>query len=251
MSEPYIRRKSGELLSSAVWNRMQVLAREDVARVQARVDAAKAALDARPGVEEATSEALRKGGVTVVETVGAGGQVSLPPGPGYWAYDDDWDGRILGTSSVAPILKFSTQRTSQVALCAVVRCPSLQGSGVRLQFLLRSGTGAYGPVSVPRFPLWGPGLATSQYTRPVLSSPEDWSAWLEYHWKRPGRGGGWPACGTSVSDPSGTANDRYAVHSEVIQLPVGDWSVQIALAVDGPPNSSIAYFERLSATVVG
>lgn len=240
MADPWVKREAGELLSSADWNGMQRLAKEDIAKVEARV---------------AAVEAGEKRGTQLVVAQMVANEGSFENGGGSWLSGSNQLGpgvQLVGVHSQyywdfvpSPTLRFTLTTTSIVQLSAQ---GTIYNNGSYLlwtQFIIGQNSKRT-PARIQGNPDYG-----LRHTLTYSPDAATWARWLAENdsiyttnSKR------WPLCGLVANYPS--IYQPFAQHEQV-ELPAGSYSTQLGFATTATSGTGVywnLHSLRLSATII-
>lgn len=241
MADPWVKREAGELLSSADWNGMQRLAKEEIAKVEARV---------------AAVEAGEKRGTQLVVAQMVANEGSFENGGGSWLSGSNQFGpgvNITGLSNQyywdfvpSPTLRFTLTSTSIVQLSAQGTIYSNSPSHILwTQFILGQNSKRT-PARIQGNPDYG-----LRHTLNYGPDATTWARWLAdndsiytANSKR------WPLCGLVAN-----YNSIYQpfAQREQVELPVGSYSTQLGYSTSATAGNGYSwqlYGLTLSATII-
>lgn len=228
MSTPYVPLVQGDRLTAEDWNRVQLAAQEELAQVEAQLEALMA--------RSAAVEAQLAAGLVTPRTQGP--WLAEPTDGATWtacAYPAEVCSHTLLEQ---PTLSFTLRRSALVQLDATVEVQL--GVQRYAQFIVGSG-GLFAPARVPQATNAGLGRTLHQQHLPAYTegwthtregvthrSQNDWPTlaswpvWLEYHDAFLRQHGRWPLCGELMDGAT------EQVLEESVELPAGDYTVTLA-----------------------
>lgn len=228
MTEPYIRRSNGDVISAEDWNEIQVRTRADIAALEARLQGLSVApggapapvvISPGPQIFEASLKAGDEGGQNLYNSKA----FSTAYGVGF--AKGQWTG-LRAIQSPSLIVKVAEPSLLQISAHFSVHpdyaywtggSRSIEPNNLSYLDVFQLAV-SDGKRSAP---LRGVGLTTED--RPTLSSLY---SWLETHQKQYASGSGWPAVGLVSYTQTGFVTPHHL--DETLSVPYGTWTFQLA-----------------------